>query len=174
MEKKVIVIGAVSSNGVYGEGDIIPWYSKVDIDHFKRQTTGHTVVMGHRTWESLPKKFRPLLNRHNIVVTRSMELSVPDISTVSSIEEAISIARTEKVFVIGGSRLWYLAMDIADEALITIVGKHFPITQSVTHIAKDLLLPFKTWPEFYLKDSREEQEIIHGEITNLCFLHWVK
>lgn len=56
MNKKVIVIAAVSKNGVYAEGNKIPWYLPEDLQHFKELTTGHTVIMGRKTWESLPLK----------------------------------------------------------------------------------------------------------------------
>ena len=71
MTKIVAVIGAVSRNGVYGEGDKIPWYIPADFKHFKKLTTEWTVIMGRGTWESLPPKFRPLPHRDNMVITNT-------------------------------------------------------------------------------------------------------
>lgn len=120
----VVVIGAVSQNGVYANGSGgMPWYSKSDLENFRRQTMGHTVVMGRKTWESLPSSKRPLDGRQNIVVSASME-EQGSVLAVRTLHDALRCATGEKVFVIGGVRLWdeALASRIADAALITVVG----------------------------------------------------
>jgi dihydrofolate reductase len=120
----VVVIGAVSQNGVYANGSGgMPWYSKIDLENFRRQTLGYTVVMGRRTWDSLPEGRRPLDGRQNIVVSSSME-EQGSVRAVRSLSDALRSATGEKVFIIGGAGLWdeALASGIADAALITVVG----------------------------------------------------
>lgn len=150
MTKQIIVVAAVSKNGVYGEGDKIPWRISEDIDHFKRVTTGHTVVMGRGTWESLPPKFRPLPNRHNMVVTNTPGYSAEGVTICRSIEQAIADAPTEKVFCIGGASIWYHAMHLAHEAFISVVKEEYPVTPHITHIAKELLSIETKWPHLRL------------------------
>lgn len=166
MQKTVIVIGAVSRNGVYGEGNKIPWHSKDDFKQFKEKTTGHTVVMGRGTWESLPPKFRPLPDRDNVVITNTPGY-IPEGATVSrSIEQAVADAPTEKVFCIGGVSIWYHAMHFADEAWVSVLKKEYPISVGITHTAIELLAPYNTWPEFCLKETENYEEFI--------LYHWVR
>lgn len=120
----IIVIGAVSENGVFASGaGGMPWHSKIDLENFRRQTLGHTVVMGRKTWESLPSGKRPLDGRENIVVSSSME-EQGSVLAVRNLRDALSRATRQHVFVIGGKGLWHeaLASGIADAALITVVG----------------------------------------------------
>lgn len=139
MKKHIAVISAVSQNGVYGEGDKIPWHIPEDVKHFKEITTGHTVVMGRGTWESLPKKFRPLPKRHNMVITNTPNYVADGAVVCRSIEQAIADAPTEKVFCIGGASIWYHAMYFANEAFISVVKGEYQVTPGVTHLAKELL-----------------------------------
>jgi len=67
------LIAAVASNGVIGVRNRLPWHLPADLRHFKALTTGRTVIMGRKTWESLPDKFRPLPGRQNIVATRNAD-----------------------------------------------------------------------------------------------------
>lgn len=145
MNKTVIVIGAVSQDGVYGVGNSIPWRIKEEMKHFKEQTTGHTVVMGRGTWESLPPNYRPLPNRENAVITNTPGYKAEGAQIFRSIEQAIDAAKTEKVFVIGGHDIWYTAMSLADEALITEVRRDFWENQNDVRLAPELLEPPKKW-----------------------------
>lgn len=153
MEKKVIVIAAVSQDGVYGKGDMIPWKIPAEMRHFKEQTTGHTVVMGRRTWESLPPKFRPLPNRDNMIVTNTPEYVAEGASIVKSVQQAFETAKTEKVFLIGGYDIWYYGMSVADEALITEVRKDFNDGSLDLRVAHELLHPDEKWG-YSLEGSR--------------------
>ena len=67
----VALVAAIARNGVIGRDGAIPWRIPEDVAHFKELTTGHAVVMGRRTWDSLPDRFRPLPDRRNVVVTRN-------------------------------------------------------------------------------------------------------
>lgn len=146
MEKKVIVICAISQDGVYGKGNAIPWKIKEEMQHFKQQTTGHTVVMGRGTWESLPPKFRPLPSRDNMVVTNTPGFKALGALVVGSVSQAIDIATTEKVFLIGGTAIWYEGMKyLANEALITVVKADFFDNSADLHMAQELLKPPSSW-----------------------------
>lgn len=169
VQKKVIVIGAVSQDGVYGLGTRIPWRIPEEMQHFKEQTIGHTVLMGRGTWESLPPKFRPLPHRDNMVITNTPDYVAEGATVYRSIEQGIKAAKTEIVFCIGGHDIWYHAMSLADEAFITEVHKNFWANQPDVRLAEELLDPLKKW-EFQegSPDQRYECEIpftIH---------HWMK
>ena len=172
MTKKVIVIAAVSVNGVYGEGEIIPWRIFEDIQHFKELTTEWTVIMGRGTWESLPPKFRPLPHRENIVITNTPGYEAKGAIIFASIEQAIRAARTENVFCIGGASIWYHAMHLADEAWITVVKKEYPVTQGVTHCAPELLNPSSKWPSFSFNEMKMEKDAV-GVVPGFSIVHWV-
>lgn len=150
MKKYIAVISAVTLDGVYGEGNIIPWRLPADVKHFKDITTGHTVVMGRGTWESLPSKFRPLPGRYNMVVTNTPNYLAEGAVVSRSIEQAIADAPTEKVFCIGGASIWYHAMHFADEAFISVVHDKYPVTPGVTHLAEELLNIETKWPNLRL------------------------
>jgi dihydrofolate reductase len=166
MTKHVAVIGGVSENGVYGEADKIPWYLPEDFKQFKEKTTGSTVVMGRGTWESLPVKFRPLPNRHNMVVTNTPDYVAIGATVSRSVEMAVADALSEKVFCIGGVSIWYHAMHFADEAFISVVHGEYPVTSGITHLAKELLIIDETWPSFRLDSVTH----FHGFDLH----HWVK
>ncbi len=108
------LVVAVAQNGVIGAGGKMPWHIPDDLKHFKKITTGHPILMGRKTWESLPRK--PLPNRKNIVMT-SQSLNVPpEVICVATIEEAIAAASEgeggseggEKLMVIGGGKIYKL------------------------------------------------------------------
>ena len=97
----ISIIVAVAENGVIGDNNRLLWHISEDLRRFKRITTGHPVVMGRKTWESLG---RPLPGRENVVVTRR-ELSFDGARTVHSLDEAYALfPPEEEVFVIGGAQ----------------------------------------------------------------------
>lgn len=161
MEKKVIVIAAVSQDGVFGVNNSIPWKISSEMKHFQDKTVNHTVVMGARTWESLPSKFRPLPRRTNIVITRNPDYNAPGAYIYRSIEGAIAGARTEKIFLIGGLDIWYHAMSLAEEAMITVVAQDFK-KDGGERMAPDLLKPNEKWTHFTHHD--QEHYALPGEI----------
>ena len=170
MKKEVIVIAAISQNGVYGVDGAIPWRSKLDMAHFKQETTGHTVVMGRKTWESLPEKFRPLPDRENIIVSRSLNRVPSGVLCVGSLSEAITAATSEKVFCIGGASVWYEAMNFAQRALVTIIGKEIDLGQQDTKFASGLLIVSDSWQDFSLDSVRECSD----ESLRITFCRWVR
>lgn len=129
----IVLIAAVAKNGVIGKDNALPWHLPEDMRHFKALTTGHTVIMGRKTWESLPPKFRPLPQRHNIVVTRDPGYVAPGAHVVHSLDEAVQGgACGGDLYVIGGAQLYAAALPCAQRLELTeidaeIAGDaHFP------------------------------------------------
>ena len=119
---EVVIIAAVARNRVVGKDNRLLWNIPEDMAHFKTLTAGHTVVMGRKTWESLPPRFRPLPGRRNIVISRQADYAAPGAELADSLENALKLASTAAtVFVIGGEQIYAQAMGIADRLEITEV-----------------------------------------------------
>lgn len=120
---EIVIIAAVARNGVIGKDNQLLWNIPEDMAHFKALTAGHTVLMGRKTWESLPPRFRPLPGRRNIVISRQSNYAAPGAELAASLEIALKMASTaETVFVIGGEQIYHQAMLIADRLEITEVS----------------------------------------------------
>ena len=118
----ISIIVAVAENGVIGDRNRLLWHIAEDLRRFKRITTGHPVVMGRKTWESLG---RPLPGRENVVVTRQ-ELSLDGARTVHSLDEAYALfPPEEEVFVIGGAQIYAAALPVADRFYLTRVHRAY-------------------------------------------------
>jgi nitronate monooxygenase/enoyl-[acyl-carrier protein] reductase II len=131
---KVVIVAAVARRGVIGRENTIPWRLPEDMERFRALTTGHAVVMGRKTWDSLPERFRPLPGRRNVVVTRDPGWAAEGAERASSLDDALGrLAGEPRVFVIGGAELYGAALPIADELLLTEVDlevegdAHFPV-----------------------------------------------
>lgn len=110
---------AVAENGVIGCANRLIWHISDDLKRFKRLTTGHGVIMGRKTYDSIG---RPLPNRHNVVVTRSEGLHIDGVTVVHSLQQALGLfASAEEVFVIGGGEIYRHAMVVADRLYVTRV-----------------------------------------------------
>lgn len=136
----ISIIVAVSDDWGIGKDNDLLWHISEDLKRFKRLTTGNAVVMGKRTWESLPR--RPLPNRKNVVLTDVRNETIDGAVTVYSIEEALKSCEQDKeIFIIGGGSIYRQFMSIADRLYITHVHKktdadiYFPeIDQSVWEV----------------------------------------
>lgn len=116
----VALIWAQARGGVIGRDGDIPWHVSEDMKFFRETTSGHPVIMGRRTWDSLPPRYRPLPGRRNIVVTRQQGWAADGVTRASSIDEAIGlIADGEIAFVIGGGEIYSAAMDSAELIHVT-------------------------------------------------------
>lgn len=115
----MVIVAAVANNGVIGKDNALPWHLPEDLRHFKALTSGHAVIMGRKTWESLPARFRPLPGRHNIVVTRNPAYAAPGATVVASLEEALRLDIDATAFVIGGAELYAHALPLADRLELT-------------------------------------------------------
>jgi dihydrofolate reductase len=117
---KVSLVAAVARGGVIGRDGTIPWRIPEDMASFRELTTGHAVVMGRRTWDSLPDRFRPLPDRRNVVLTRNPAWRASGAEPARSLEEALALLEQEEwVFVIGGAEVYAAALPLADELLLT-------------------------------------------------------
>ena len=129
-QTEIVIIAAVARNGVIGRDNALPWRLKADLAHFKAHTSGHPIVMGRKTWESLG---RPLPNRRNLVVTRNAGFDAPGAEVFASPQAALSaLDSAGRVFIIGGAELYRQFIERADRLLITEVwadiggDAHFP------------------------------------------------
>lgn len=121
--------GAIGLNGG------MPWHLSEDLRHFKELTVSHPVIMGRRTWESFPDRFRPLPNRDNIVISRDPRYRAKGAVTAEDLEDAIDLACEEaipddgmdrkEIWVIGGARVFHDALAFADKAYITQIDAAF-------------------------------------------------
>lgn len=120
------MIWAQGSTGVIGAGGTMPWHLPEDLAHFSGITSGHPVIMGRRTWESLPDLHRPLPGRTNIVISSNQELSTPGAVRVGNlasalIEASLSGSGSNQIWIIGGGSLYREALGLADTIVITRV-----------------------------------------------------
>jgi dihydrofolate reductase len=123
---RVNLILARAANGVIGLNNTLPWHLPEDMAHFKALTLGHPVVMGRKTWDSLPAKFRPLPGRRNIVVTRNPDWHDSGAERAGSLHEALRMcAHAQEVFVIGGAQIYAEALPLAQRAYITEIANTF-------------------------------------------------
>src|SRR6185436_7598490 len=103
----VCMVAGVARNGAIGRDNRLLWRLPEDMKHFRALTMGAPVVMGRKTWESLPERFRPLPGRHNIVLSRRADFRAEGASVVATLDEALALAQREqaaRVFVIGGAQ----------------------------------------------------------------------
>lgn len=113
------LVWAEAHDGVIGADGGMPWHVPEDMAHFRAVTASHDVIMGRRTWESLPPRFRPLPGRRNIVVSRSTEWAAEGADRAASLEDALRLAAGDEVWIIGGGMLYAEAIGIADVLEVT-------------------------------------------------------
>ena len=118
----ISIIVAVSDDWGIGKDNELLWNISEDLKRFKRLTTGNTVIMGKKTWESLPR--RPLPNRKNIVLTDNSKEVIDGAITSYSIDDALSKCdKSDEIFIIGGGSIYRQFMPLADRLYITLVHK---------------------------------------------------
>ena len=123
---KLHLIYARAANGVIGAGGTLPWHLPEDLAHFKRVTMGCPVIMGRKTWDSLPPRFRPLPGRLNIVVTRQANWQADGATPAHSLQDAMRLgAPAADAWVIGGAQLYALAAPLATSAVVTEIDQAF-------------------------------------------------
>jgi dihydrofolate reductase len=140
--KPIVLIASVARNGVIGNGNELAWREREDQRWFRQQTIGCPVIMGRRTWDSLPPAYKPLPDRNNIVVTRQQGWTEPGVITMHDIASALQYAQlsavtidAHSIFVIGGAQLYTQALPLADKLIITEIE---------LDILGDVLFP--SWP----------------------------
>jgi dihydrofolate reductase len=120
------LILARARNGVIGIDGQMPWKLPEDMAHFKRVTMGCPVIMGRKTWDSIPQKFRPLPGRQNIVVTRNAQWHAEGVQRAGSLEEACELCPQDAdVWIIGGAQIYAQALPLATSAVVTEIDANF-------------------------------------------------
>lgn len=115
----VSLVVAMAENHVIGRGGGLPWHLPKDLQHFKRLTVDHTVIMGRKTFEEIKQ---PLANRRNVVISRDSSFQPRGVTVVPSLDEALAMGATEEeVFVIGGGQIFSLVLPRADRLYLTLV-----------------------------------------------------
>lgn len=123
---KLHLIFARAANGAIGKDGVMPWHLPEDLAHFKRTTLGCPVIMGRKTWESLPPRFRPLPGRTNIVVTRQRDWQAEGTRVAHSLEEGIALCGdVPDAWIIGGADIYAQALPLASTAVVTEIEADF-------------------------------------------------
>ena len=119
----VSLIVAMTQDRVIGKNNTLPWPTiKEDMQHFRKITTGHPIIMGRKTYESIG---RPLPKRTNIVITQQDNLKIDGCFIVNSFIEALSVEKADEVFVIGGASIYEQALPLADKIYLTMIKKSY-------------------------------------------------
>ena len=157
---KIHVIWAQDKNGGIGKNGKLPWNIPEDLQNFKKITLGSTILMGRKTWDSLP--FKPLPNRRNIILSTK---KIPNVECYSSIQKCIEVLNTDKtknLFIIGGSTVYAKTIDIANELHITLIKKNIQNIDVFFPIAiSSLKQKFKKIHEYKL-------------CKNAIYSHWIE
>lgn len=153
----ITIIAAVASNGVIGADNDIPWAYPADLQRFKRKTTGHPVILGRKTHESIVERLgNPLPDRRTIVLSRSNPDVEPEVAVAESVEEAVSTARSaagemgvSEVFVAGGASVYETLFPLADRLELTEIHESY---------AGDTYFPEWNREEWIEVDRKEHDE----------------
>ncbi len=141
----IILVAAVARDGAIGRDNALLWRIPEDMARFKALTLGKPVVMGRKTWDSIPAKFRPLPGRRNLVVSRS-QAALPGAEVFASLDAALAACGEPEVCVIGGGEIYALALPRADKLALTEVDAAFP----------DADRHFPAWPHEQFTEAGRE------------------
>jgi dihydrofolate reductase len=127
---QINLIWAQAHHRVIGLGGTMPWHLPADLAHFKRTTLGCPVIMGRKTWDSIPAKFRPLPGRANIVLTRQADWHQHGVQRSGQLSEALALCeqispQPPAVWVIGGAQIYAQALPLADTVVVTEIDAEF-------------------------------------------------
>ena len=120
----ITIIAAIGRDNAIGRNGDLAFHLRADMRHFKELTTGHTVVMGRKTFDSLPKGALP--NRRNIVITRNPDFAAAGTQRAASLDEAIAMAAGEEIVIIGGGEIYRQALPLADRMELTLIDADTP------------------------------------------------
>ena len=120
----VAIAVAIGENHAIGKNNQLLWHMPADLKFFKQTTSGHTVIMGRKTFDSVGK---PLPNRRNVVITRDPDLKIEGVEVVNSLDEALAISKTEEkpVFIVGGAEIYRQALPKTQTLYLTTIHHHF-------------------------------------------------
>lgn len=157
----VTAVVAISENHVIGKDNKLLWYLPNDLKHFKNITSGHTIIMGRKTYDSVGK---PLPRRRNIIITRQA-ITIEGCEVVNSIEAALALCADEdEVFIVGGAEIYRQAMNLTDRIYLTIVHQQFEGDSFFPEINKSV------WHEV----SREDYEPDEKNLLPYSFVTYEK
>jgi dihydrofolate reductase len=122
MSSRLTIVVATDSQRGIGINNTLPWHLPEDLAFFKRTTSGHPIIMGRKTFDSIG---RPLPNRRNIVVTRNPEWKHECVETALSLSDAVKLAGENDAFVIGGAQIYAEALPLTQRLIVTEIGKAF-------------------------------------------------
>ncbi len=130
--ERISLIAALGKDNAIGRDNDLLWRLPDDLKRFKTLTLGHPVIMGRKTWESLPEKVRPLPGRTNIVISRDAGYAAPGATVATSFPEALALAKAadgaDEICVIGGGTIYFLALPFATRLYLTLVDDPTPGT----------------------------------------------
>ena len=153
-KQRITIIAAAASNDALGKDNKLIWHLSKDLQHFKTLTNGHAVIMGRKTFESMP---RALPNRTNIVITRQSDYQAENITVTSSLSKALNIALDDpRPFIIGGGEIYKEAMSIADEIELTRVHADFDADTFFPEISSH------QWKEVWREDHPADEKHPHA------------
>ena len=153
-KQRITIIAAAASNNALGKDNKLIWHLSKDLQHFKTLTNGHAVIMGRKTFESMP---RALPNRTNIVITRQSDFQAENITVASSLSKALNIALYDpRPFIIGGGEIYKEAMSIADEIELTRVHADFDADTFFPEISSH------QWKEVWREDHPADEKHPHA------------
>lgn len=159
---KLSLIVAVAENGVIGHNNQLIWHLPNDLKQFKRLTTGHCIIMGRKTFDSIGK---PLPNRTSIIISRNTDFQIENCITVSSLENAISEAKkieNEETFIIGGAEIYRLALPIVDKIYLTEVHHAYEGDTFFPEIDKNI------WKEIRREDfEKDEKHLVNYSFVEM-------
>ena len=118
----ISIIAAMSKNGVIGNNNSLIWKLPADMKRFKYLTTGNTIIMGRKTYESIG---RSLPNRRNIIITSNLTYQADRCEICSSLESALELCKESNIFIIGGGQIYKQSLSIADNINLTIIDEYF-------------------------------------------------
>ena len=149
----ISIIVAVAKNGVIGDKNSLLWHLREDMIHFRTTTSGHPVVMGRKTYDSIG---RPLPKRTNVVITRDTNLAIEGCTVVHSLDEAVAMFdKSEEVFIIGGAQIYKQALPIADRIYLTVIDKEYEGDTSFPEI------DYSAWNEISREEHSGGEEFEH-------------
>ncbi len=155
----ISMVLAMSENNCIGKDGKLPWHLPEDMLHFKNVTMGKVVIMGRKTWESIPKKFRPLPGRKNVIISRNPDYDAPDVVDVfTSLEVAIAAYKDNDIAIIGGGQIYTLGMPHADVLEVTHVRQH---------VDGDTFFPPIDPAVWQLKEQHEQDDLIFATYTKV-------
>jgi len=150
----ITIIVAVAQNNALGKNNQLLWHLSDDLKRFKKLTLGHTIVMGRKTFESLPFV---LPNRKHIIISRNSNYQRSEITVAKSVEEVLNIApKNEEIFVIGGGEIYKLFLEIADKIELTQVHHNFEADTFFPEIDPNKWQLISS--EFHPKDAKHQYD----------------